>query len=420
MNPESYLNQSIVRDTALPNNLLSSVATPRQTLPVLFHREVEPSVKITNQKSSGRCWIFAGLNMLRRSVMEKEKLPSDFEFSQSYLFFWDKFERMNYYLILVNQWYLEGRKLDDRHLNYLLKEAFGDGGQWSMFVNLVRKYGLVDQRNYPESTHSSNSKGVNMVLTRMLRNYVTEVFNEKSPDKEELLKKTFEVLVRFFGLPPKEFVFEYKKDKKVVSQKFTPVKFMEEFCQINPDNYVVLLHDPRHEFNQVYSVEYLNNMEGGDKVKYLNLEMTRCLELTKSAIDGNQPVWFGSDVGQFFHHGDAVVDSSHFDYLGYLGLEDKMSKKDRIETAESIPGHAMVYVGYHENLAGEIDYWKIENSWGSNGNYGGHLVASNQWFEDYTFNLVIPKSYLSSEEIEIWEREPKEDFPLWDPMGTLA
>jgi bleomycin hydrolase len=419
MNPEQYLTYA-KEDTALHSNLLSSVSTPRQVLPSIFDREVSPSVKITNQKSSGRCWIFAGLNMLRRKVMEEKKLPNDFEFSQSYLFFWDKFERMNYYIKLVNQWFEEKRTLDDRHMNYLLKDAFGDGGQWSMFVNLVNKYGLVDQRNYPESTHSSNTKGVNMVLTRMFRTYVSDLYDKREIVVEDFLIKTFEILTRFFGIPPQKFVLEYKKDKEIIKKEMTPQQFRDDFCQIKMDDYVVLLHDPRHSYHQTYSVEYLNNMEGGNSVKYLNLPMERCLELTKKSLDENQPVWFGSDVGQFFHHSDAMLDATHFDYMRYLNINDTMNKRERIDTAESIPGHAMVYVGYHLNTEGEIDYWKIENSWGGNGNYGGHLVASNKWFKDYTFNLVIPKTFLSLEEKEMWEKEPVEEFPLWDPMGTLA
>jgi len=423
MDYTTYLDTqfTVEQQTSLHSNLLSEVSTPRFIAPELFHKEITPSIKATNQKSSGRCWMFAGLNTIRRSVMKEHNLPNDFEFSQSYLFFWDKFERMNFYIKTLNEWKNNELSLNDRVVNYLLKDAFGDGGQWSMFVNLVNKYGLVPKRNYPESTHSSNSRGVNMVLTRMLRNYASELFSGSSPDKDTLLKKTFEILVRFFGKPPMNFVFEYMKDKQVTSIEFTPQRFRDDFCKVSLDDYVVLLNDPRHEYNKLFTVEYLNNMEGGTEVKYLNLNMDRCRDITKKALDDNQPVWFGSDVGQFFHRNLDMLDEKVFDYLSFLDIKDTMTKKDRVETGESIPSHAMVYVGYHKDNYGQIDYWKIENSWGNRGNYSGHLVCSDKWFKEYTFNLVLPKKYLSQEEKEIWNsNEFSAKFPLWDPMGTLA
>lgn len=423
MDPSNYYNQILPSDVeySLHNNLLSEVSKPRQkSVPKLFHKEIKPNVKLTNQKSSGRCWIFAGLNMLRRSIIKEYKLPSNFELSQSYLFFWDKMERMNYYIKKFNQWKNEEKTLQDREVLFMLKSVFEDGGQWSMFVNLVNKYGLVPKTNYPESVHTKKTAGINMVLSKMLRNYIAKLFDNQEVNEIELMNKTYEILVRFFGKPPTKFIFEYSKKKEIKSIEFTPQNFMTEFCKININDYVVLLHDPRHSYQKLYSIQHLNNMEGGDKVKYLNLDMNRCLELTKKSIDNNYPVWFGSDVGQFYHGEDDVLDSNYFDYLRFLKLEDTLTKKDRINTYESVPNHAMVYVGYHLDLYGSIDYWKIENSWGTDGDYDGHIIASNKWFEDYTYNLVLPKKFLNQEEINIWNGEINEEFPLWDPIGVLA
>ena len=407
-------------DFGLHNNLLSEVSYPRSFSPTYFHKEVTPSSTITNQKSSGRCWMFAGLNMLRRSVISEHNFPNSFEFSQSYLFFWDKLERMNYLIDTINDLKNSNLELDDREINHLLKDPFGDGGQWVMFENLVNKYGVVPKSVYPESFHSSNSRGVNMVLCQMLRDYISKMYQGENQDKVEFLKEVYLILVRFFGKPPSTFNFEYKNGKEIVSKEFTSHTF-KDFCKINLDKYVSIVHDPRNDYSKLYSVKLLNNIVEGKKVKYLNLEMFRIKQLTKKSLDENSPVWFGSDVGQFFHRKTDMLDEEVFSYQKYLGLKLSLTKKDRMETGESIPSHAMVFSGYHKDKFGKVDYWKIENSWGKRGNYDGHLVCSDKWFQDFTYQVVIDRNYLKEEEIAIWESNTfSKILPLWDPLGTLA
>lgn len=404
----------------LHNNLLSSVSLPRFNQPEYFHQEVSPVTTITNQKSSGRCWMFAGLNMIRRDVVKEYSLPSSFEFSQSYLFFWDKLERMNYLIDTLTELHDQERSLDDRTVNFLMKDPFGDGGQWSMFENLVNKYGLVPKSAYPESTHSSNSRGVNMVLCKMIRDYVAKLYNGKEVNKDDFLKKTYFILVRFFGKPPTEFIFEYqKKNKEIVSNRFTPSSF-KDFCKIDLSKYVSVVHDPRNPYMGLYTVDMLNNISGGKSVKYLNLNINRVVELTKESLDKNNPVWFGSDVGQYFSRDKDMLDDNVFSYEKFLGLGLTMNKKDRMNTADSIPSHAMVYSGYHLDGFGNVDYWKIENSWGKRGKYDGHLVCSDKWFKEFTFQVVIDKSLLSDEEAVLWNEGEITTLPLWDPLGTLA
>ena len=313
----------VVNNYALHNNLLSSVSTPRyvEQVPTVFTKDITPPVRASNQKSSGRCWIFAALNMLRRPLIEEKKLPDSFEFSQSYLFFYDKLERMNYNLKLVEDMKEKNHELGDRTVNHILKEPFGDGGQWVMFTNVANKYGLVPKDAYPESTHSSNSKGVNMVLSRMFRTFVKDFYsNPNSYNRKQCLEKTYEVLVKFFGEPPKHFVWNYKSDKSVKTFNGTPKQFMKDFCKVDFNNYVSLTHDPRNEYNRLYGVEHLGNVEGGDDVKYLNVNVDRMVELTKRTIDDNVPVWFGSDVEQFFNSKLAILDEKTFDYIGYLNF----------------------------------------------------------------------------------------------------
>jgi len=406
---------------SLHNNLLSAVSTPRtiDQVPNIFTKETTPSVGCSNQKSTGRCWIFAALNMIRRSVIKEYKLPESFEFSQSYVFFYDKLERMNYNIKLIQKFKSQGLKVTDRLVQHLLKEPFGDGGQWVMFTNIANKYGLVPKDCYPESTHSSNSRGVNMVLNRMFRSYVRDIYNDNF-NKGAAMQKTYEILVKFFGEPPQEIHWHYRLADKVKSFSGSPVDFTKNFCKINLDDYVSLTHDPRNDLNKLYGVENLGNVEGGEDVKYLNLDMERLKDLTKNALDDNTPIWFGSDVGQFFNSAQGVLDEKSFDYVNFLELTDTLNKRERIDYCESLMTHAMVYVGYHENNYGAIDYWKIENSWGPEGPYKGYLVCSDKWFKEYTYQLIIPKKFLTEEELDIWTKPSSHDFPLWDPMGSLA
>ena len=411
------------KNYSLHNNLLSSVSTPRMVnqIPNVLTKEVTPKTPCANQKSSGRCWIFAAVNMLRRQVISDKKLPENFEFSQSYVFFYDKLERMNYNLNLVENLKNSNRTWDDRVIQHILKEPFGDGGQWVMFTNVANKYGLIPQDVYPESVHSSNSAGVNMVLSRMFRTFVKDIFhNSANYQRDRCLEKTYQVLVRFFGQPPRQFTWNYKSGDIVAVFNGTPLEFMNNFCKINFDDYVSLTHDPRNQYNQLYGVEHLGNVEGGDEVKYLNVNVDRLVELSRNAIDDNTPVWFGSDVGQFLNSKLAVLDENSFDYVGFLGLEDTMNKKERINFCESLMTHAMVYVGYNTDPYGAVNYWKIENSWGTSGPYSGNLICSNKWFKEYTYQLIIPKKYISESELEVWNGEISRSFPIWDPMGSLA
>ena len=413
------------KNYSLHNNLLSSVSMPRLSthVPTVLTKEVTPKTPCSNQKSSGRCWIFAALNMIRRQVIIDKKLPESFEFSQSYVFFYDKLERMNYNLKLVEDFKNQTPQVEynSRVVQHILKEPFGDGGQWVMFTNIVNKYGLVPQEVYPESTHSSNSAGVNMVLSRIFRTAVKDIYtNFKNYNRAKILQKTYEILIRFFGEPPTEIIWNYKKDKNVEIFNGTPLSFMKEFCNIDLEQYVSLTHDPRNEYNKLYGVEHLGNVENGDTVKYLNVPIDRMCNLSKKCIDDNIPVWFGSDVGQFLHSKSAVLDQNTFDYVNYLDLDDSMNKKERIEFCESLMTHAMVYVGYNTDQYGSVNYWKIENSWGTTGPYAGNLICSDSWFKEYTYQLIIPKKYITSDELNIWSGDVLKSFPIWDPMGSLA
>ena len=386
-----------------------------------FNKKVKLKCNITNQHSSGRCWLFAGLNMIRNQYIEKEKLSKDFEFSQSYLFFWDKLERINFFINL----FIETKELnlDSRKMQFLLKEPLGDGGQWQMFVNLIDKYGLVPKDVYPESKHSCNSRGLNMVLTKKLREYCEKIrTNDESFNKADALKECYILLVRFLGEPPKQFDWEFvNSDKKQVKYlDMKPQDFYNNVVNVDLNNYVSIVNDPRNEYEKLFGVENLGNIEEGKEVKYLNLEMKVIKDMVKKSLDENEPVWFGSDVGQYLHSKSNIMDRKVFNMEEYLGINFSQNKRNRIEYGESLMTHAMVITGYNEDRYGQIDRWEIENSWGSKGPNSGYYVMTTDWMNEFVYQVVINKKYLSDDVKRLWGGEIDKRFPPWDPMGALA
>lgn len=410
------------KNLSLHNNLLSQVSLPNKSLDsmYLFNKQVKPRGVVTNQYSSGRCWLFAGLNMMRHSFVQKHNLPSNFEFSQNYMFFWDKFERVNYFIHLY-QTTKDKEELDSRLTQFLLKEPLGDGGQWQMFVNLVEKYGVVPKSVYPDTTHSKNSAGLNMVLTKKLREYCRNI-RLNDFNLERALEETYELLVQFLGKPPNEFNWEYsdKDGRYRVVYDCHPLTFYQDKVPISLSDYVSITNDPRNSYNQNYGVEHLGNVVEGKEVKYMNLNMERVRDLVKKSIDGNEPVWFGSDVGQFLHSKSNIMDKHVFDMESYLGISFGLNKRERIDYGESLMTHAMVISGYNEDRYGKINRWDIENSWGSKGPNAGYYTMSDEWMKEYVYQIVVHKNHLNDAEKKLWDEPISKRFPPWDPMGALA
>ena len=432
---------------ALHNNLLSEVSLPSDR-PIddmfVFSKRVTPRGKITNQHASGRCWLFAALNLLRLPFIEKLNLPTSFEFSQSYLFFWDKLERVNYVLQIVEHESTRGgggagtgaapvsddevrpvapEALDGRMLQFLLKDPLGDGGQWQMFRNLVEKYGLVPKSVYPDGAHSRNSRGLNMVLTKKVREWCSHARAGRL-NRQAALRETYTLLTRFLGKPPREFSWEYydRSDTHQRLPRLTPQKFYQEQVGAPLAQYVSLIHDPRHGYNATYGVRHLGNVAGADDVKYLNLPIERLIELTQASIQANEAVWFGSDVGQALRSQSCVMDARLFDIEGFLGVRFGLNKRERLEYGESQMTHAMLITGYNEDAHGHIDRWEVENSWGTKGPGSGYYVMTTDWFRENVFQVVVRRDRLTPAEQSQWDQAVSREhtFPPWDPMGALA
>lgn len=382
----------------------------------------------TNQNASGRCWLFAATNVLREIVAKKLNLES-FELSQSYLAFWDKFERINYYINAVVETAAE--PYNSRIVDYIVGTGVHDGGQWDMFVNIVKKYGVVPKCAYPETFQSSNTGNVNKHINNYLKAKTPELRrlaqageNEKlNALRDEMLDKTYSFLCACYDVPPTEFDFEYKdKDNKVtVERGLTPKSFTEKYIGSFLDDYVSIINAPTSDkpFNKTYTVKFLGNIVGGDKVRYLNLEMEEFKSLVVKQLQDGEIVWFGSDCGKYGDGAKAAWDPDQYDEEVLTGLDSAMSKEDMLNYHVSQMNHAMVLTGVNlDPDTGKPNRWKIENSWGNGGANAGYHMASDKWFDAYVFQAVINKKYLG-EKAAILDGEMTELEP-WDPMGSLA
>ena len=391
-----------------------------------FNHEVK-TMTATNQKSSGRCWLFAATNVLREIVGKKLNVEQ-FELSQSWLAFWDKFERVNYYIEAIADTACEPS--NSRVVDYIVETGVHDGGQWDMFTAIVRKYGIVPKAVYPETFQSSNTGSMNRHINNYLR-AKTPVIRALAKDgkteelaalRKEILEKTYSFLCACYDVPPTEFDFEYQdKDKNVVVEKgLTPLSFCEKYIGNYLDDYVSIVHAPTADkpFDKLYTVQYLGNVAGGAPVRHLNLELDEFKKLVAEQIKDGEIVWFGSDCGKFGDGERACWDNEQYNEDLITGFDTAMSKADMLDYHVSAMNHAMCLTGVNIAEDGKPNRWKIENSWGDGGAHGGYHMASDAWFDAYVFQAVVNKKYLG-DKVSLLDQELIELEP-WDPMGSLA
>lgn len=395
-----------------------------------FSHEIKtlPSLSISHQHATGRCWIFAGLNVMKYELARKYDLKT-FEFSHNYTAFWDKFEKINYFIQVMDD-FLEADQ-DDRKFQHILKMGIQDGGQWDMFVSLIEKYGVVPKEVMPETTSSNSTRYMNQIINVKLRQYVANARkltkNNQSGAIEALKKQTLDelytLLVLNFGTPPTTFNFEYfkKEDNEYqVIKDLTPLTFYQNHVGVNLSDYVSIINAPTQDkpFLHTFQVEYLGNVIGGRDIKYLNLEMEDLKALVRKQIEDNEVVWFGSDVARYGNRETGIWDDEQFDDEALLGMSLYMSKEDQLDYSQSAMNHAMVFTAIHlEN--NETKRWKIENSWGEQSGNKGFYMCSDTWFDRFVYQAVIHHKHLSKEQKAAWKKDPIILKP-WDPMGSLA
>ena len=387
---------------------------------------------ITDQQSSGRCWLFTGLNVLRAKMIDKYDLPG-MEFSQNYLFFYDQLEKANLFL----QGVIDTKDLpfEDRKVDWLFSNPLSDGGQFTGVSNLIVKYGLVPSDAMPETYQSNNTSNMATLLKLKLREDGLDLRKAyadgrakigKGPKKDvekglktldaqlqkmkvEQLSEIYRMLALCLGEPVKEFMYEGKK--------YTPVSFYEEFIGEDlENNYVMIMNDPCREYGKVYEIDYDRHVYDGHNWLYVNLPVERIKEMAIASIKDNTAMYFSCDVGKFLDRKKGVLDIANFDYESLMGVTFGMDKKERVQTHASGSSHAMTLIAVDIcEETGKPVKWMVENSWGPSSGYQGCLIMTDEWFNEYMFRLVVEKKYVPADVLEMLEQKPTL-LPAWDPM----
>jgi len=414
-------------------NAVTSVQLPDLTLNRNIVQEIDNTFsvkldewKVTSQKRSGRCWLFAALNLFRPGTMKKLNVK-DFEFSQAHIHFWDKFERSNHFLEAMID--TADRPVDDRTIHFLLSDPIGDGGQWNMAMNLIEKHGLVPKTAYPESNTSSATRWMNTELKNILRSSACEIRailenggseDEARAHKEKRVADIWNMLCIHLGTPPTTFDWQWRdKDKKFHRKgSMTPQEFAEEYVDVDWRNYICIVNDPRNEYYQTYTVDYLQNVAGGPPVVYLNVPSDEMKDITQKLLEDGVPVWMGCDVGKEMDRKGGYWDANLFNVSELYGVEYGMDKENRLRHGQTMMTHAMLFTGV-DVVDGKPRRWRVENSWGDDTGQKGYYTMNDSWFDEYMFEIAAPKDYLTEKMQAGLETEPVV-LPAWDPMGSLA
>ncbi len=406
---------------ALASNSIAALAINSENLTMCdthFSHRVETK-GITDQKSSGRCWLFTGLNVLRAKMITKHNLPS-FEFSQNYCSFYDLLEKSNLFLQAI----IDTRELpmDDRKVDWLLRNPIGDGGQFTGVSNLIMKYGVVPKSAMPETYQSNNTSSMATILKLKLREYALELRELKpakaAERKEAMLTEIYRILVECLGVPPTEFEWaRYDKSGNLVSKKtYTPKAFYDEFIGEDLEkNYVMIMNDPSREYGKVYEIEYDRHVYDGENWLYINLPIERVKEMAIASIKDNTAMYFSCDVGKFIDRTKGTLDIANIDYESLFRTDFPMDKKQRIQTYASGSSHAMTLIAVDLDEEGKPKKWMVENSWGAASGYQGNLIMTDEWFNEYMFRVVVEKQYVPADVLKMLEQKPIL-LPAWDPM----
>ena len=418
-----------VAQNAVSNADLSTLALRRdlvQDMDFSFSTKLD-DWNATNQRRSGRCWLFATLNLFRVGAMKKMNVKN-FEFSQAHIHFWDKLERANHFLEAILE--TSDRPVDDRTIHFLLSDPIGDGGQWNMATNLIRKHGLVPMSAYPESHSSSNTRSMNTVLKDILRTTASEIRkilddggsnNEARRHKEGRMKEIWRVLCIHLGTPPEKFDWQWRDKDNEFHRKgtMTPLEFVDEYVEVDWEEYICIVNDPRNEYYRTYTVDFLQNVAGGPPVVYLNVPSNEMKDITQRLLEDGTPVWMGCDVGKNMARKRGLWDAELYDLKGLYGIQFGMEKADRLRFGQTMMTHAMLFTGV-DVVDGKPRRWRVENSWGSeDSGEKGFYTMNDNWYDEHMFEIAAPKDYLTDEMKSGLKGNPIV-LPAWDPMGSLA
>uniref|UniRef100_A0A0K8TT30 Bleomycin hydrolase n=1 Tax=Tabanus bromius TaxID=304241 RepID=A0A0K8TT30_TABBR len=431
--PKNVLAQNVCTRID-PFEACLSRQTIEKTVHVFTHKVETEGKPVTNQKNSGRCWLFAALNCIRIPFMKRYALD-EFEFSQSFLFFWDKIERCNHFLHNIHKT-AQKEEVEGRLVSFLLSDPICDGGQWDMLVNLIAKHGLMPKKCFPESFTSEATTRMNSILKSKLREYAKDIrelvksnaSEQKVNEKiKEQMRCIYKVVGICLGIPPETFKWEYYNKSKEYQcvGPISPLQFYEEHVKpvFNVADKVCLVTDPRptNKYGQAYTVDYLNNVVGGRDVLYNNQPVELLMDLVTQSLKNGEVVWFGCEVSKRFapKYGAEDMEIHDFSLVFDTDIQITMPKADRLIYGESAMTHAMVFTAVSVNEDGQPYKFRVENSWGEERGDKGYLIMTSEWFKEFLFEIVVDKSIVPQDVLDVFEQTPIV-LPAWDPMGTLA
>ena len=385
--------------------------------------------EITNQKQSGRCWMFAALNCLRFQVMQKLNLET-FELSQNYTLFYDKLEKANYFLESILQTLDE--PTEGRLIAHLLSAPLNDGGQWDMLCALVEKYGVVPKYAMPETVSSSSTREMTAYMTEKLREFAcilrTAYSQGKTVEqcrewKKGMMETIYLMLCICLGVPPKTVDLEVRdKDGNFIRETgLTPKEFYDKYVGLDLSQYISLINAPTADkpYYHSYTVKFLGNVWEGRQVRYVNLPIEELKKAAIAQMQQGEPVWFGCDVGKSSEREQGLMDLELYHVEELFATPFAMDKAQRLSYGQSLMTHAMVFQGVNLDENGKPNRWRVENSWGKDPGKDGYYMMTDDWFNEYTYQVVVNKKYLSPEILKAYEQDPIFLEP-WDPMGSLA
>ena len=391
---------------------------------------------VTSQAHSGRCWLFSSLNVARFVARKALNIDGestanpmgDFELSQNYAMYYDKLERVNYFLRDVAALVRAGEPVDSQLMRFLMGDVMGDGGQWIMAMNIYKKYGAVPKQFYPETASSQNTSQMNDQLRRLLHQATAHMV--ANPDGiDEIVDRTLEaghrILTIHLGTPPTSFDWEWTDKDGVFHRdgRITPQEFWKRYVNAGLEDYVCLVDDPRpeHPKGRKIGIEHLGNVAGGDPTEYLNVPVEVMKDCARRLMsEQGLPVWFGADCHPMMDRKAGQWATDLFEYGRVYGVDFDMDKEQRVRFGDSAQNHAMAFVGVDVADDGRTtNRWRVENSWGGDIANKGYFTMSDDWFSQYVYEVAVPKSMLSEEYRQAFDQEAIM-LPAWDPMGALA
>ena len=391
---------------------------------------------VTSQAHSGRCWLFSSLNVARFVARKALNIDGkstanpmgDFELSQNYAMYYDKLERVNYFLRDVAALVRAGEPVDSQLMRFLMGDVMGDGGQWIMAMNIYKKYGAVPKQYYPETASSQNTSQMNDQLRRLLHQATAHMV--ANPDGiDEIIDRTLEaghrMLTIHLGTPPTSFDWEWTDKDGVFHRdgRITPQEFWKRYVNAGLEDYVCLVDDPRpeHPKGRKIGIEHLGNVAGGDPTEYLNVPVEVMKDCARRLMsEQGLPVWFGADCHPMMDRKAGQWATDLFEYGRVYGVDFDMDKEQRVRFGDSAQNHAMAFVGVDVADDGRTtNRWRVENSWGGDIANKGYFTMSDDWFSQYVYEVAVPKSMLSEEYRQAFDQEAIM-LPAWDPMGALA